>query len=536
MKYFIIVLCLCLVGILSARFVSPDAFLESREFPTAEASLRSFDIMVNTVGVLDAARSHILSSEIKGDKGKIIYLIDDGTPVNEGDLLVKLDTAPFEEEIQRLKGEVTALDAAVDAVQQVSEWEKSQAEREIRTAEFNLKIARLELKKLIEGDGPLQSAQLEEEMKKAQEEYDRYLSYISDLENLSRSGSDNSVKEIPAAANNISEQNEQYDSDRKRNGSYVVLRPLELSVFKEKNEKMQEKNDDDVSYSSTSKNSVEIASAKKKASELKERYESANKKYMSYEKYVFPSLEETAKAKVEKAQMELEQTKKASVFKIAKAISTVKETKGKLRTAENLLKQAQGELDKTKIHAPFPGIVVLYETFHEGQKRKPRLGDRVLQNQPLLYLPDISSMIVKTQVREIDLHKIVLGQKCSVKTDAYPDMQFEGEVSIVGILASGRFEGGAGEKYFQLTVSLKGGDARLRPGMTARVSVLTDQVVNALSVPIQTVFDENGRKYCYKFLGKKFEKVSISPGRQNEDVVEILAGLKEGEKISMIRQ
>jgi len=528
---------------LSARFVSPDAFIENRDFPTAEASLRSFDIMVNTVGVLDAARSHILSSAIKGDKGKIIYLIDDGTRVNEGDILVKLDSAPFEEEVQRLKGEVTGLEAAVDAVKQVSEWEKSQAEREIRTAEFNLKIARLELKKLVEGDGPLQSAQFKEETEKAEEEYNRYLSYISDLENLSKRGSNYSVKENASAPDNNSELKEEYSAERKRDSSYVVLRPLQLSDFKEETEKPEEKYDRHISYRSDSENSgetgsgnaVEIASARRKASELKERYESAKKKYVSYEKHVFPSLEETAKAKVEKAEMELEQTKKASVFKIAKAVSNLKETKGKLQAAENLLKQAQAELDKTSIHAPFPGIAVLYETFHDGQKRKPRLGDRVLQNQPLLYLPDISSMIVKTQVREIDLHKIVIGQKCSVKADAYPDMLFQGEVSLVGILASGRFESGAGEKYFQLTVSLKGGDARLRPGMTARVSVLTDQVVNALSVPIQTVFDEGGGKYCYKFAGKKFEKVSISPGRQNEDMVEILAGLQEGEKISMVR-
>lgn len=542
MKYFITVLCLCLIALLSARWVSPDAFLENRDFPTAEASLRSFDIMVNTIGVLDAARSHILSSAIKGDKGKIIYLIDDGTPVNEGDILVKLDSAPFEEEVQRLEGEAAGLEAAVDAVKQVSEWEKSQAEREIRTAEFNLKIARLELKKLVEGDGPLQSAQFKEEVEKAEEEYNRYLSYISDLESLSKSGSDNSVEDA-LAPDNISELREEYPSERKRDGSHVVIKPIQLSDLKQETEKSEEKYDRHISYHSDSKisgetgsgNAVEIASAKRKASELKERYESAKKKYMSYEKYMFPSLEETGKAKVEKAQMELEQTKKASVFKIAKAISNLKETKGKLQTAENLLKQAQGELDKTKIYAPFPGIVVLYETFHDGQKRKPRLGDRVLQNQPLLYLPDISSMLVKTQVREIDLHKIVLGQKCKVKADAYPDMQFEGEVSLVGILASGRFESGAGEKYFQLTVSLKDSDPRLRPGMTARVSILTDQVLNALSVPIQTVFDEGGSKYCYKFLGKKFEKVSISPGRQNEDVVEILAGLQEGEKISMIR-
>jgi len=71
--------------------------------------------------------------------------------------------------------------------------------------------------------------------------------------------------------------------------------------------------------------------------------------------------------------------------------------------------------------------------------------------------------------------------------------------------------------------------------MTARISVLTDRVVNALSVPIQTVFDEQGTKYCYRITGTTIEKVKVSPGRQNEDMVEILSGLQKGEKISLIR-
>jgi len=470
-KYTLLPLCLLLIGLLSVRFVKSSP-TENSDFQLATVSPGNFDVMVNTVGTLDAARSYMVSSTIKGDKGKIIYLIGDGSRVREGDVLVKLDSAPFEAEAERLKGEVSSLEAAVEASHQLLEWEKNQVEREIRTAEFNLKIARLELKKLVEGDGPLQLAQFKEETEKAREEYHRYLSYISDLKALSLEG-----------------------------------------------------------YG----NPTEIALAGRKASGLKEKYESANKKYVSYQQHVLPSFRETAVARVEKAEMELEQTEKGSVYKIAKALSSQKEIKGKLQTAKNSLRHAHDELDKTTIRASFPGIAILYEAFRDGQKRKPREGDRVLRNQPLLYLPDISSMIIKTQVREVDLHKIALGQKCMIRADAYPDTLFEGEVIFVGVLATGRFGRTAVEKYFQLTVSLKNEDPRVRPGMTARVSILTEQVRNALSVPVQAVFDEGGVKYCHRFLGKKFEKVRVSLGRRNEDMSEIISGLQEGDRISLIR-
>ncbi len=470
-RYFIIILSLGLLGLLSVRIEQTGSYEES-DFQLIAVSLRSFDIVVNTVGVLDAARSHMISSTIRGDKGKVIYLTDDGAHVNSGDLLVRLDPAPFEEEIHRLKGEAASLESAADAARQLLEWEKSQVEREIRTAEFNVKIAKLEMRKLVEGDAPLQMTQYKEETENAREEYDRYLAYILDLEELRQEG-----------------------------------------------------------YS----NPTEITLARKKASELKVRHASANKKYTGYRDYVFPALKETAGVRLEKAKAEWEQIRKGSAFKIARAVSALEETKSRLETANASLTQARDELEKTTVCAPFSGIAILYEAFRDGQKRKPRVGDRVLRNQPLLYLPDISSMIVRTRVREIDLYKIAIGQTCNVNADAYPDLMLKGEVTFIGSLASGRFERVTAEKYFQLTISLEGENSRLRPGMTARVSITTDQVRNALSVPIQSVFHERGVTYGYRFTGEGFRKVTLTPGRQNEDLVEITDGLREGDQVSLVK-
>ena len=65
-------------------------------------------------------------------------------------------------------------------------------------------------------------------------------------------------------------------------------------------------------------------------------------------------------------------------------------------------------------------------------------------------------MVVKTKVREIDLHKIFLGQHCLVTVDAYPEASFEGKVSFIGVLAEGRYESGSGEKYFQISIAVQG--------------------------------------------------------------------------------
>jgi HlyD family secretion protein len=407
-----------LIGIIM-RFVEPGRTGANMQFATAGPV--SFNITVNTIGTLDAERSHIVSSTIKGDKGKIVYIIDEGTFVKKGDILVKFDSAFFESEMQRLTGELHSREAAFEARKQVLEWEKSQAQGAIKTAEFDVNDA--------------------------MQEYNRYISYISDMENLGKKG------------------------------------------FEYPNE---------------------IYQAKKKAEQLL--------------------------AKQQRFETALEQIKKESVFKIAAAAAEVTKAKNEVDTTQTALNDIRNQLGKSIVYAPFPGIVVHYESYRNNQKRKPRIGDVVWENQPLLYLPDISSMIVKTLVREVDLHKITKGQKASVQVDAYPKLALTGEVTSIGALASDSTDMAKGEKYFQVIVAIRNNDSvNLRPGMTARVNLLTDAARNVLSVPVQAVFSEGANKYCYVGKGPNAKKVQVEIGRQNEDYAEIIAGLKNGDTVSLIK-
>lgn len=380
----------------------------------------SFDVTVNTIGTLDAERSHVVSSTIKGQNGKIIHIIEEGTFVQKGDVLIRFDSAQFEAEILRLTGELRSREASFEARKQILEWEKSQAEGSIKTAEFDLKDAT--------------------------QEYSRYVSYISDMEALGKKG---------------------------------------------------------LHYPN------EIYQAKKKAEQLfskQQRYETS-----------------------------FEQINKESVFKIAAAMAELVKAKNEIETTKIALKDVREELGKAVVRAPFPGIVVHYETHRDNQRRKPRVGDSVWQNQTLLYLPDISSMIVKTVVREVDLHKVTKGQKASIQVDAYPELVFTGQVTSIGVLASDGGEAGKGEKYFQVVVAVHGDNPRLRPGMTARVTLYTDAARNVLSVPVQAVFGEGANRYCYVGKGPSTKKVKVEIGRQNEDYAEIVAGLKDGDMVSLAK-
>ncbi len=470
-KVIILLLCLGLMVMVGAKYnkFSDD---DRTDYHLDEAIVRDFEIKVNTVGVLDAARAHMVSSSVRGDKGKIIFLIEDGAHVKEGDVLVRLDPTPFEREIHQLTDEIRSLEAAVTAEEQILKWEKTQVEKEIKNAEYNIKVAELESKRLIKGEGPLQLTQYQTEMEKTEQEQEKYVAYINDLEELNAKGFAN---------------------------------PTEMTL------------------------------AKKTLAEIKDKKAAAFSKYTIYKEHVLPSLLESAQAKIEKARMELEQTKTGGVYKVAKAAALLTKSKNKLAGTRSALSSAQKELDKSVILAPFQGIAILFETFRNGQKRKPRAGDKVWQNQPLLYLPDISSMTVKTKVREVDLHKIVIGQPCRIAVDAYPEVTFSGNVAFIGALATGHLQSESGDKYFQISISVNGEDPRLRPGMTARTTILSEQLKDTLSIPVQAVFPENGTNYCYLFGGHGFRKEEIIIGHQNEDFVQVISGLKKGDRVSLIK-
>ena len=439
---------------------------------TVKAEKRGFSVSVEAVGELDAARSTVLFSQVRGDRGKIVFIINDGTKVKKGDVLVRLDPTFFEEKVTRLTAKVQECEAVVSAQEQILEWEKVQSEREIKTAEFDLRAAQLDLIKLEKGDGPLELIRLQGAAQEAKRDWKEKKGYLLDLKKLEKQG-----------------------------------------------------------YANIS----EIAQANNRVSEAKEAYEVTSRQLRSYRDFVLPSLTEKIRAQVSRAKMNQEQIRKGAGFKIGKAIAALRKAQQDLESTTCSLKTAQTELERTVIRAPIPGIAVLPEAFRGGKKRKPRIGDVVWQNQPLVYLPDVSEMVVKTQIREIDLHKVGVGKSAGVFVDAYPDIRLHGQVQSIGVLAESRTESHTVDKYFQVVVLVKEGDQRLRPGMTARVDIECGKVEDALCVPIHAIFNEQNKRYCYVDIQASYEKREVSVGVQGRDWAQILSGLSEGEGITLSR-
>jgi len=151
-------------------------------------------------------------------------------------------------------------------------------------------------------------------------------------------------------------------------------------------------------------------------------------------------------------------------------------------------------------------------------------------------LPDLNFMVVKSRVREVDLYKVAIGKKALIEVDAYPELQIPGTLTSIGVLALPDPSRPSEEKYFEINIALDHSDLRIRPGMTARVTIHSDEVKDGLVIPVHALFQEDQKPYCYVLNTKsQYERREVVVGLHNEEYAEITSNLHLGEKVCLTK-
>jgi HlyD family secretion protein len=226
------------------------------------------------------------------------------------------------------------------------------------------------------------------------------------------------------------------------------------------------------------------------------------------------------------------QLESAASFRMDQRHTAIVAAESRIQEAQARLTLAQQQLSRTEVRADVPGIVVYRPVFFGSEQRRPQVGDQVWANQPLLILPDISKMIVESRVRETDIHKVERNQRVTLRVDAYPSLKLTGRVTLIGTLAQEERER-RGTKSFGITVEINESDPRLRPGMSARIEIAVEGRSRALFVPLEAVFEKDGRNLCYVIKGRHIQARPVVLGPSNDDFVVIESGLARGERVCL---
>jgi multidrug efflux pump subunit AcrA (membrane-fusion protein) len=192
------------------------------------------------------------------------------------------------------------------------------------------------------------------------------------------------------------------------------------------------------------------------------------------------------------------------------------------------------------VTAPIDGIVMRYSQQQQqgssDESRLARVGDYVTglveSNNPtyLMRLADLTRLIVRMKISEMDVLKLHEGMDVDVTVDALPGEKFPARVALVSPQAE---KDQNGIKNFKVEIALARIDRRMKPGMTARVDGLLDARRKVLKLPLSAVFEEDGKNYAYEQApdGRKPRRVELKLDLRNETDAEVLSGVKEGDKL-----
>lgn len=161
-----------------------------------------------------------------------------------------------------------------------------------------------------------------------------------------------------------------------------------------------------------------------------------------------------------------------------------------------------------KVGATITGGMIMGESDTSGGKQ-------------CMQIADLSKMKVTVQVGEKDIAKIAVGQSANVTYPAFPDIVSQGTVTAIASVANSDSNNGGGSVTFNVDILIEAPDARLKPGMTAEVSVVTEQLDDVVMVPTMALMTEDGEHYYVNVAtddeGKQTRRVKVTVVTQNDN-------------------
>jgi len=242
-------------------------------------------------------------------------------------------------------------------------------------------------------------------------------------------------------------------------------------------------------------------------------------------KYEPPTTIRQAEISLDQAKRSLSQAIRGYSLRVQQAKSDMRTNKNNLNEQRQRVNDLQVVLSKFVITAPSDGMII-YKRDRMGAKRK--VGSSVSPwDNVVATLPDMSSMISKTYVNEIDVSKVKPGQKVEIAVDAFPEKSYTGEVTSVANI--GEQLPNADAKVFEVVIDVNESDPILRPSMTTGNKIITKTIDNVIYIPLESVqAGSDSIPFVYLKSGKK---QIVVLGESNENNVVVDQGLEAGVQI-----
>jgi multidrug resistance efflux pump len=465
-----------------ARWWGPTpAELRIQESRFATAKREDMKITITEDGKLRAIKNHAIYPQLKG-QNKISWLIAEGTSVKKGDKLVEFDKKPREEQLRTRKADLETQTRQLTVAEETLKISRSSAKATERTAETKYQDALVALRVYQNLDGPKKLNELEAAITE------------------SRSKHNTRLKEMTDVQKSIDEQMFVEESQRK------VL-------------------------------DKQLSDAKLAVEQGQKAVDTVVQQLKTFKRYHYPQELNAKRQAVETSKLDLEKARVSARSEVNQKEQEVAKIKDMIRRLTDEIKELTEEMDRCTLVAPVDGIAVYgdptypWRYYGDGQIR---VGMDWYGSNVLMTIPDLSAFEVAISIGEEYRGKLGVGAKATISVEAIPGLVMEGRLTKIESLGRNRIQWDPGSpKVFDCTVLPESHDSRMVSGMTTRVEIVAEVVPNALVVPLESVFNDDGTPVCYVRKGQGSERREVEPGKSNDHLVQILKGIAEGDQVDL---
>lgn len=405
--------------------------------------------------------------------GKITTLVEEGKVVTEGEVLVKFDTTDLVQRIEQLELDQVQGDANLKSAETELDIQKADNISALAKAKILVERVTLELERYQGGDAPMERRKLQVEIKDAQTRFRRAKKRYEDSKRL------------------IAQK-------------YIKQADLE-----------------------TDRIAFEKAEVEKEGAELA---------LALFKKYTFKMTMREKVTKISDAKRDLETATKRATSRLLQKEVKLAQNKKRLARVRRSLKQLKEDLAGMILKSPCPGIVIYGDPKgHSWFRQQVKVGGHIWGGNTIMTIPDLRVMQVKVSIHEADINKVKTEQKVTITMDTYSGLVLHGKVTRIAAIASmppGSNHQKSEVKKFDVEITIDDtAKKELKPGISAKATILIDTREEALSVPIQCVFLDNGTHYAYVKEADGPARREVKVGLSGEHYIEILDGLSEGEQV-----
>ncbi len=435
-------------------------------YQVVKVSKQSFELKLIERGTLEALRFVQIKSPILSNRAKIIEMLPEGSVVKSGDIIARFDTKAFLDEVTKWEHKIKITKSNLIKAQKEIEIHKTQSKDNIEKLKKSIEIANINLDNIKNGKGVVKFNELKQRVLQEKRKLELAKNELKDYDSLYKKG---------------------YISKRERDVSEDKLKISEENLF------------------------------------------IAKDRFQNYEKY------EWAK-EIKENSINLKELKESMQNRVVENSFKLENRKAGLEKEKSLKLYYQNELQKAKIDmsncnikAPINGVILYNLIPKNGKVSKVEIGDSIWQNQSFMQIPDTSKMVVKTKIREVDLRFIKVGLNVNIILDSYPNKIFRGEIDYIDTIAK-KDKDSVNIKYFDIIIRVKNEDKLLRSGMSTRVEIIYNKIIDKLSIPSSAIHYENSKVYVL-INSKNPIKRYIEIDKIADEFISIKEGLSEGEEI-----